>query len=266
METFKPPGAPTFYHFFTDFLSLSPTTTTATSIPQVLANLVRGFRPPKVINDASGSNTYSYSQKGSTIGLTTGNAVNKGNYGFLYDVLRNEESGYLLKCGPRSLKEEACLQQAAYYILREFGMPWAVPRVYDIVEHPRYGVCFTMDNVEPLLIFGDYLINTMEWKRQSRFNDILVFEVISQLAIYMLILEAQLGLNHRDLKPNNVLMVKQEPLVDVLIHCSTHVKMHLSASVRAVLIDFGFACIGELDATCFSFSPISGMCDPFVRR
>jgi len=247
METFKPPGAPTFYHFFTDFLSLSPTTTTATSIPQVLANLVRGFRPPKVINDASGSNTYSYSQKGSTIGLTTGNAVNKGNYGFLYDVLRNEESGYLLKCGPRSLKEEACLQQAAYYILREFGMPWAVPRVYDIVEHPRYGVCFTMDNVEPLLIFGDYLINTMEWKRQSRFNDILVFEVISQLAIYMLILEAQLGLNHRDLKPNNVLMVKQEPLVDVLIHCSTHVKMHLSASVRAVLIDFGFACIGDLD-------------------
>lgn len=253
METFRPPGLTEFCQFFTKFLSISPPYTQVSqykSIPNLLAFLIRTYQPPKLMTDISGPieiNSYSYNHNGSTIGIVSGGSVNKGNYGVLYYAWRNEARGFLLKTGLSSLKEEACLQQAAHYILREYGMPWAVPQVYDIIEHPHYGVCFTMDNIEPVLIFGDYLINNVKWKQQSRFNDILIFEVIAQLAIYMLILEAQLGLNHRDLKPNNVLMVKQEPLENVLIHCSAHIKMRLSASVRAVLIDFGFACIGDLE-------------------
>jgi serine/threonine protein kinase len=173
--------------------------------------------------------------------------ADKGNYGMLYYALRNGYDGYLLKTGPRSLKEEACLQQAAYYILGAHGLPWAVPQVYDIVEHPRYGVCFTMDNVEPVLTFGDYLIAHMKWKEPCRENDVMIFEIIAQLAIYILILEEQLGLNHRDLKLNNVLMVKEEALNHVVVECSPHIKACITASVRAVLIDFGFACIGDLE-------------------
>ncbi len=267
METFKPPGANEFREFFTKFLS-SPTSTATgapgsassapisrdQSVPYILAALIRAYEPPKLVRDLSGHtelNSYSYTrrfgQETSTIGLEFGGFADKGNYGMLYYSLRNGYGSYLLKTGLRSLKEEACLQQAAYYILGAYGLDWAVPQVYDIIEHPRYGVCFTMDNVEPVLTFGDYLISYMKWKHQCRENDIMVFEIVAQLATYILILEAQLGLNHRDLKLNNVLMVKEEPLENVVVHCSPHVKLKITASVRAVLIDFGFACIGELD-------------------
>ena len=269
METFKPPGASEFRHYFTEFLSICPTSTaavapglatghsaasSATSIPPILAALIRAYQPPKLTRDISGTislTSYSYTRGGdqtaSTIGLDFGGFADKGNYGFLYYAQRNGDGGYLLKTGLRSLKEEACLQQAACYILAAHGLDWAVPQVYDIVEHPRHGVCFTMDNVEPVLTFGDYLIGHMRWKEKCRANDVMVFEIIAQLAIYILILEAQLGLNHRDLKLNNVLMVKEEPLLDVVVHCSPHITARMSASVRAVLIDFGFACIGDLD-------------------
>ena len=265
MESFKLPGASEFRQYFTEFLSLSPTSTAAvvpglassqgsTSIPPMLAALIRAFQPSKLVKDGSGNdsdNSYSYmrgaGQGGNTIGLDIGGFADKGNYGMLYYTQRNGYGGYLLKTGPRSLKEEACLQQAACYILAAHGLDWAIPQVYDIVEHPRYGICFTMDNVEPVLTFGDYLIGHMRWKEQCHANDVMVFEIMAQLAIYILILEAQLGLNHRDLKLNNVLMVKEEPLIDVVIQCSPHIKAHMSASVRAVLIDFGFACIGDLE-------------------
>jgi hypothetical protein len=274
METFNPPGAHQLIEFFTEFLSFSfPPPSKPLNLSYTLYQIIRSYTPPQLEKDVSGADEiyhttsrrshttalenqpYSYTCGSSTIGIDFLGRVSNGSYGVLHNVNRNGvECRFYLKTGSKSLKHEAFLQQAAYYVLREYGLPWAVPRVYDIVSHPHYGVCFTMDAVVPALMFGAHLMRQIQWTRPCRGNDVLVFEIVAQIAIYILILENVLGLNHRDLKLNNVLMVKEEPLVNAQVHCGPYLCASISSSVRAVLIDFGFACIGDLEQSRFLLS------------
>ena len=274
MESFKPPGAHQLIEFFTEFLSFSfPPPSKPQNLPHTLFQIIRNYTPLSLIKDVSGADeihrttsrgshttaledqSYSYTHGSSTIGIDFLGRVSNGSYGVLHNVNRNGVEGrYYLKTGSKSLKHEAFLQQAAYYVLRSYGLPWAVPQVYDIVSHPHYGVCFTMDAVVPALMFGAHLMRQIQWTRQCRANDVLVFEIVTQIAVYILLLENVLGLNHRDLKLNNVLMVKEEPLVNEPVRCSPHLRASINASVRAVLIDFGFACIGDLEQSRFLLS------------
>jgi hypothetical protein len=283
METFTPPEAHQLVKFFTEFLSFSfPPPSKPQNLPYSLFQIIRAYTPPALIKDVSGisgsggaeylgktytsqscgshtskieTNSYSYTLGESTIGIDFLGRVSNGSYGVLYDVNRNGVEGrFYLKTGSKSLKHEAFLQQAAYYVLKAYGLPWAVPQVYDIVSHPHYGVCFTMDAVVPALMFGTHLMRQIQWTRACRANDVLVFEIVAQIAIYILLLENVLGLNHRDLKLNNVLMVKEEPLINAPVRCSPYIHGTINASVRAVLIDFGFACIGDLEQSRFLLS------------
>lgn len=189
-----------------------------------------------------------------TISYIEGSMANSGSYGSLYyytigSTESNSELDVFLKVSKNkevSLKNEAILQHAAHILLSYYGMPWAVPRVHTIVNHPQHGVCFTMDIITDALLFGDYLIKHINWNVECIENDLAIMEVISQLASYMMLLENRLGLNHRDLKVNNVLMVKEEPLVNHTIVCDMG-GFVLNSRVRTVLIDFGFACIGDVE-------------------
>lgn len=178
----------------------------------------------------------------------------RGGFGTLYSCLRthrgrpdsqqvflkhvDEDSG-------QHIQIEALLQEVSRTILSFYGFSRAVPRVLDIYQHPEFGPCFTMEQQIDALPFSDYLKTHLEWGTPSLKNDHLVLSVLSQLALYLSILEYELLLNHRDLTGTNVLMIAPSDSQ------TTHVSMgpyswSITANHKVILIDFGFAAIGSL--------------------
>jgi len=173
-----------------------------------------------------------------------------GNFGSLYTVLRNtrtEHTNVFLKIAKRkeasSLHMEAVLQAISNITLSYYGFPWAVPRVLDIVRHPHFGICFSMEKSPDATLFKNYLEQHLEWEVPSETNDYLLLGVISQLATYLAILEHELLLNHRDLTGNNVVMIVPTEPTQKSVSIGNCTWM-LQITHKTIIIDFGFSCIG----------------------
>jgi serine/threonine protein kinase len=175
-----------------------------------------------------------------------------GKFGVVYLVYREKgaDAGYIfLKTSPNhpsALLLEGLLQSIAHTILREYGFPKAVPRVLEIVKHPNYGIVLGLERNPGAQLLADYFKSQVQWGSPSIQNDHIVCSVLAQIATYLAILESTIGMNHRDLTGTNVLMV----LPGQPIHQTVSVgafKWTIHASQQAILIDFGFACIGKQD-------------------
>lgn len=239
-----------FAQHLCEFLKTQPQSISdITNLPLLFYNLITSYNVPKLIDSGNGLyNASAATDISSTVTLKKLDQADSGSYGVLYYCAVNG-AYYYLKANKEpnlSLKNEAFLQLGAHIILSYYNMPWAVPSVYHIVDLSGYDVCFTMDIVTDMKTFGRHMMEHMKWGVRCIENDMLVMELLCQLALYIMILEKDLGINHRDLKLNNVLMVKQEPLVNHTIEIDG-VSYQLNSSARAVLIDFGFACIGDLE-------------------
>jgi serine/threonine protein kinase len=145
---------------------------------------------------------------------------------------------------PKSLLLEAILQCTARSVLTYYGFPKVVPRVIDVYRHPDHGFVFSVERSPGVSIFSDYLKHKIKWERPCIENDKIILSVIAQVATYVYILETVIGFNHRDIKCTNVLMIAD------CAPYTKHMNIHghswsLYANTRAILIDFGFACIGH---------------------
>jgi len=94
-------------------------------------------------------------------------------------------------------------------------------------------------------MLAEYLSSHIQWGYPSDTNDRLLMSILAQVASYVAILEKELGMNHRDLKGTNVLMIipSAEPIVT-----QTTLDAYLwsiTSSAQTILIDFGFSCIGR---------------------
>jgi serine/threonine protein kinase len=172
----------------------------------------------------------------------------RGSYGAVYQAICATGSTLdvvFVKHSPThetQLLLEGFLQHIAHTVLDAFGCPTAIPKVLDIVRHPTLGVSLVLQRVPGSQLFSDYLRDRIQWGVPSRSNDLLVFDVIGQVASYCAILEQQIGLNHRDLKGTNVLMVapgRSDKSLTLNDSCWT-----LHRRSNAIVIDFGFACMG----------------------
>jgi serine/threonine protein kinase len=176
-----------------------------------------------------------------------------GKFGILYLANRTEKQSpqtntyVYLKVSPKypeSLLLEGLLQSIAHTTLKLYGFPMAVPRVFDIVKHPDDGYVLSIQRCPEAQLFADYLRTNLNWDSASILNDILIFSGIAQVATYLAILESTLGFNHRDIKSTNVLMVIPSTSWYNQIVLDSH-KWWIRGTYQAVLIDFGFACIGK---------------------
>jgi serine/threonine protein kinase len=77
--------------------------------------------------------------------------------------------------------------------------------------------------------------------KQLAANDILLIDILIQLAFYLDILQTDLRFNHRDLKVNNILRRGPDNSNRIL----THAELQHPWSCRndLVMIDFGFSCV-----------------------
>lgn len=196
-------------------------------------------------------NSYSYSN----IRFSEFHLARSGTFGILYLVCRekeDEENYVFLKTSPQhktSLLLEGIIQTIAQTTLEYYGFPKAVPKIYDIVNHPDYGTVFTVEKIQNAILFADYLKYTIKWEQPCEENDIAVFSVLAQVATYMAILEKVMGINHRDLKSDNVLKVLPQKKWSQTVQIDENLKWTINADYAAILIDFGFSCIGQSDGT-----------------
>jgi serine/threonine protein kinase len=138
------------------------------------------------------------------------------------------------------------LQSIAHSILAQYNFPKAIPRVLDIVKHPSLGVALVLEKQPGARLFSDYLKTHVKWGSPCKSNDTLFLSVLAQIATYLAILEATIGMNHRDLTGTNVLMVAPTIPVHQSVTLGSNTWI-LHYTHQTILIDFGFACIGTSD-------------------
>ncbi len=194
--------------------------------------------------------TDSYSN--GSLRLTEFTPFMSGKFGVVYLVYRENgsDAGYIfLKTSPShpsSLLLEGLLQSIAHTILRNYGFPKAIPQVLEIVKHPDYGVVLGLERNPGAQLLADYFKSQVQWGSPSIHNDHVVFSVLAQIATYLAILESTIGMNHRDLTGTNVLMVLPSQPVHQTVTLGSY-QWTIHAAQQAILIDFGFACIGKPD-------------------
>jgi serine/threonine protein kinase len=161
-----------------------------------------------------------------------------GSYGNLFFTVRHtvDAKAVLLK-QPRmaemSLFQEGVLQSIAQFTAEQGGIGWCVPKVYDVFWRQER-VWFSME-----YITGQSVV---EWFQHQEHPDLDFYHLIAQLCLYLGYLETHLGLDHRDLKLDN-LIVKQQP-------CEVAITLQgqswtLKSPFTVVILDFGFACLGS---------------------
>ena len=138
--------------------------------------------------------------------------IHKGEYGELALIKENDKEYYwkYSPTGRSGLFKEAVMQTLAYDALKIHGLTWAIPELKKIFIHPVHGCGFIMSHPEDADIFANYLQKSFNWSRACEENDKILVEIISQIAIFLCILEDNLQMNHRDLKITNVVLIKKE--------------------------------------------------------
>jgi serine/threonine protein kinase len=166
-------------------------------------------------------------------------SLGHGSYGNLYLTIREtdgEQKASLLK-QPRlaemNLIQEGILQHIAQKTAEHEGIGWCIPKVYDVFLRQQK-VWFSMEYIAG--------ISVLDWFSKSLTPDRDFLFLLAQICLSLLCLETNLGLDHRDLKLDN-LLIKQQPCTLQLT--VKEKQWTLTAPFTVVILDFGFACLGS---------------------
>jgi len=163
--------------------------------------------------------------------------INRGGYGNITKIIRSPSLGELCVKSPHtsdfSLCEEAILQWYASNTLKTAGIMGAVPHIYDLFQYAGE-TRFTMDFIEG--------VNAVQAVLDSENPDLTWLQILAQVSLILGYLEENIRLDHRDLKADN-LWIRQTPIKYSLTVGG--VKWHLEAPFQVVILDFGFACMGD---------------------
>ena len=132
--------------------------------------------------------------------------------------------------------QEAILHTLAFHCLKYFNLTKVIPEIYDIVQINNE-IVFTMEAFPEAITLSDFLI-----KNLKKDNFLCFIEILAQIALYMLPLQSVLYFNHRDLKSDNILVDELKPVKHVLKFGNKIITVR--GGSRAILIDFGFSCVG----------------------
>lgn len=166
--------------------------------------------------------------------------VGKGAFGAIQGASRyaagGEKCEVVVKKPLRSdihFTTEALIQWLCRTHLDEYGAGWAIPRVLDIFLMEGRG-CFSMEIVRGKSV--------AEWFLASTQADLDCALLLAQIALILWNLQIHLGLDHRDLKVNN-LMIRPEPC-QLVLECEKQL-WTLHSPFQVILLDFGYACLGS---------------------
>jgi serine/threonine protein kinase len=170
------------------------------------------------------------------IPLVIESQLDHGSYGNLY--LGKRGNKYVLLKQPRmsemNLLQEGVLQHLASKTLESLHMGWAIPKVYDVFQKGPHEIWFSMERI--------YGMSVEEWFFHTQTPEKDFFLLLAQVCLILGALETHLNLDHRDLKSNNLLLLKEPCVIHVLLNQRLWT---LQSPFTVVVLDFGFACLGS---------------------
>ena len=168
--------------------------------------------------------------------------VNSGSFGDIRLARREEEIDKrdVYVKSPRldsmNLQTEALLQFCANQCLHHHSIPWAIPKVYDIFRYQNK-TYFSMEKMEGMFLDA--------WFQKSTQPDTDFFFLMAQLSILLCLLHQCIGLDHRDLKADNLLISRSPCRLQFQYGARTYT---LDCPFQLHILDFGFACLGNITA------------------
>lgn len=165
-----------------------------------------------------------------------------GSYGFLEECIRTDtlNSAQIVlikksKLNDIDLRTEAFLQWLAGSTLDSLGYQERIPPVLDIFSCEIGSCAFSMKEIQDATLATQYLLS-------SSAPDIDFQHLLAQVSILLFLLQITLGIDHRDLKADNLLIV-QKP--SRLLLEAYGKKYDIYSPFQVCIVDFGFACLGQ---------------------
>ena len=146
---------------------------------------------------------------------------------------------------PRSqkhCKQEAVIQWLVNKSLTSHNLGHHCPRVYDVFSKSK-DLWFSMEPVYSAPIMDTYMKSLAKWGTPYTENGGALLNILAQIAMACFILERTIGFNHRDLKPDNIL-IKLDSFKEHKVAWKDEFEIHIAPSHTAILVDFGFSCLG----------------------
>ena len=138
-------------------------------------------------------------------------------------------------------KQEAVIQWLCNKSLSQYGLGCHCPQVFDIFNRGT-SLWFSMSPVYNAPILDAYVISLPLWGIPREENGKALLKIVAQIAMCCLVLERTIGFNHRDLKPDNIL-VKTDLIQEHVLKWADF-DITVASSPTAILVDFGFSCLG----------------------
>jgi len=138
-------------------------------------------------------------------------------------------------------KQEAVIQWLVNKSLCQYDLGLHCPRILDVFTMPT-GIWISMAPVYNAPILDKYITTVPTWLTPHPDNGIILLKLLSQIAMCCHLLERELGFNHRDLKPDNI-MVKTDVVQEHTLKYK-RTDITVGSSPTAIMVDFGFSCLG----------------------
>jgi serine/threonine protein kinase len=145
-------------------------------------------------------------------------------------------------CSQHHTKQEAIIQWLVNKSLSKNGLGAHCPKIYDVFSISS-SLWFSIEPVYSAPILDTYLKSIPTWSKPSNENGIVLIKILAQIAMACFVLEKTIGFNHRDLKPDNIL-VKLDAFKSHTLKWNDEFEIHIAPSHTAIMVDFGFSCLG----------------------
>ena len=138
-------------------------------------------------------------------------------------------------------KQEAIIQWLCNKTLKEYSMESHCPEVFDLFKSPS-GIWFSMTPIYKAPTLAVFLRSIPTWNTSNPANGTALLKILCQVAVCCLILDRAIGFNHRDMKPDNILIqTTQTKALSVTVQGTS---ISIAESPIVSIVDFGFACLG----------------------
>jgi len=139
-------------------------------------------------------------------------------------------------------KQEAVIQWLVNKTLSAYNLGRHCPKIIDVFSFSK-SIWFSMEPVYSAPILDTYMKSLPYWNTPDIENGLKLLQVLAQVAMSCFVLEQEIGFNHRDLKPDNIL-VKLDSVKPHILRWKDSLEIKVSSSPTAIVVDFGFSCLG----------------------